>query len=425
MAEPAAGEAAGQAAGQAAAEARAPRARRVGAAQVTKGALGAVLVGVAVLLVLTTLALSGAPRNSAYDEGPRGLSQLASLAQQQGIEVQSLATGPHALDAAEQAQRSALLVAGVERAYTAGEVQAVQGFVRRGGTALVADDFGYGDSVGAAFGIVFDKRPLRDANFARNVSLVRVNASAELGNLTFTTNVPASLGAAPGVDVTALARSGSDSYIDENLDGVEDQGDIKGPFLVLAQVSLGQGRAVFASDPGMLANDLAGDNAPFLTALLKHLLPEGGTLYVDESRHAQGAGAPLAALLAGEVQLTSEPGIALPAGLAALLLALAAFLGSARTEDISAHASTLDQPAHRHAPGLTAARLRRLARRVAQQRSGLPPEQAEEASAQQLAVHVPDPAVKALLLGEGSKEDPLELLRKVQLLARKGEGGPR
>jgi hypothetical protein len=399
--------------------------RRVGARQAAKLALLAVGAAVLVLLALTTLSLGSAPRNSAYDDSARGLSQLAQDAQGEGIEVQSLATGPHALDAAEHPAQSVLLVAGVERAYSAGEVQALRGFVERGGTALVADDFGSGHQVGDLFGVSFDKRQLRDANFDRNVSLVRVNASLAAGNFTFVMNVPASLGTAPGANVTPLASSGSDSYIDENLDGVEDQGDIKGPFLVLALVPAGQGRVLFASDPGMLANDLAGDNAPFLQALLKQLLPDGGTLYVDESRHGQGAGAPLAALLAGEVQLTSELGIAVAAGLAAVLLAAAAFAASPRTEDISAHASTLDGRAHSDAPALTAERLRRLARKVAQQRSGLAPEQAEQATPQQLAVHVPDPAVKALLLGETTKAEALELLRKVQLLASKGNGGQR
>ncbi|MCA1812318.1 MAG: DUF4350 domain-containing protein [Halobacteriales archaeon] len=402
-----------------------PAPRRPSARRLAKPALGAVLAAVIVLWALTAAGMGGAPRNSAYDEGARGVSILAQGLQVQGIGVQSLGTGPHAIDAAEEPGRSVLLVAGVERAYSEGEVQAIQGFVARGGTVLVADDFGFGDQVGAAFGVTFDKRQLRDANYDRNVSLVRVNATLGAENFTFTMNVPASLGSAPGANVTPLAVSGSDSYIDENLDGQEDTGDIKGPFLVLGAVRSGPGQALFASDPGMLANDLAPDNGPFVQALFKSLLPDGGTVFVDESRHGQEAGAPLAALLAGEVQLTSELGISIAAVLAAALLAAAAFAVSPRTEDISAHASTLDLPAHLDSPERTGQRLRRLARRVAEQRSGWAPEQVEQATPQQLAVHVPDPAVKALLLGESTKAEALELLRKVQLLARKGSGGAR
>src|SRR5712692_4788738 len=140
------------------------KARRLTARSAAKPAVAVALAVLLALWALSAASMGSASRNSAYDETARGLSQLASSLQGEGIATQSLATGPHAIDAAEQPQRSVLLVAGVERSYTPGEVEAIRGFVERGGIAFIADDFGFGDAVGQPFGITFDKRQLRDAN---------------------------------------------------------------------------------------------------------------------------------------------------------------------------------------------------------------------------------------------------------------------
>jgi hypothetical protein len=400
--------------------ARAPRLPR----RAPRLLLGIAALALVALWVLTALAMSGPPRNSAYLEEERGLSQLAAELGAQGIAAQSLASGPHALDAVEDPARTVFLVAGVERSYTGGEVKAIQSFVERGGRAVVADDFGFGDPVGEPFGVTFDKRVLRDASFHVNVSLVNVNATLAGRNYTLIMNVPASLGRAPGAALQPRAESGSDSYIDENLDGVEDTGDLKGPFLVIAEATRGNGTALFTSDPGMFANGLLKDNGPYLTALFRDLLPDGGTVVFDESRHAQGAGgAMLAALLAGEVQATSEAPLAVITATASLALAGAFYLAFEKPPDLTASASRLRERAHPGGDELTLGRLRRLARRAAGDAGRLSYEQVEEARPEELAALVPDPLLQALLVGQPTKEGPQELLRRLEAFRARRAGG--
>lgn len=403
------------------APARAPRARPDA---VRKAAVAVAAVALLAMAGVGASSLLGEPRNSIHEAGPQGLKDWADALRAEGFRVDGLGAGPHALDAAEDPARTVFVVAGVERAYTAGEVAAVLAFVERGGVAVIADDFGFGDRLGEPFGVNFDQRVLRDAAYEANLSLVRVNASLAGTNVTLIANVPTSLGFAPGVPHERLAESGLDSFIDHDGDGVEDPDDTKGPFPVMASVARGQGRAVFVSDPGLLLNGVHRTNGPFLMALAKQALPEGGGVVFDESRHPVGPlGAAVGALLAGEVQATSEAPVAAAVGLSGALLAGLLYLGFRAPEDIAVHRSRLKDAVHATTEPEARLRLQRLAMRAVADANNLGLDAFAAATPPQLAQMARDPLVAQLVRGEPVKASPQECLERIRAVRAPAQGG--
>jgi hypothetical protein len=395
------------------------RARKPGRAR--KAALALAALGLLAAWGLGASSLAGEPRNSLHQEGEDGLRSLALDLQAEGLRVDSLGASPHALDAFDQPERTVLVVAGVERPYTPGEVQAIVGFVARGGIAVIADDLSHGDRVSQPFGVNFDKRVLRDASFKGNQSLVQVNATAGGRNFTVIMNVPSSLGFGAGVPPRLLAESGLDSYIDTNPNGIEDPEDTKGPFPVIASVALGKGQAVFASDPGLFLNGLNKENSPFLKAFFRSLLPEGGTVAFDESRHPQGlVGSVLGAALAGEVQASSEGLLAAVVGAGGVLLALLLYAGWKGPADLTEHRSHLDDPVHAQGEELRRARAQRLAVLAVADANNLGIDALEHTSPQQLAAMANDPVLAQAVQGQAGKATPAEVLERVKALQKPG-----
>lgn len=380
-----------------------------------RAALAVTALGLVAMTALGAASLLGEPGNSIFGQSDRSLRDWAEALRGEGFRVEALGTGPHALDAAEEPSKTLFVVAGVERSYTPGESQAILGFVERGGVALIADDFGFGDTVAEPFGVNFDKRVLRDARFAGNLSLVKVNATAGGRNFTLTANVPSSLGFAPEVQPQRIAESGVDSFIDTNQDGVEDPEDAKGPFTVMAFVPRGRGTAVFVSDPGLLMNGVWRENGPFLQALTRQVLPEGGTVVFDESRHPLGtSGAVLGALLAGEVQATSELPIALALGLGGTVLAALLYASFRPPEDITLHHSRLREPVHRDTADDRQRRLQRLAARAVADANNLGLDAFAAATPQQLAGMAGDPVMAQLVRGDAVRATPAECLERIR-----------
>lgn len=389
------------------------------------------VLGVAILALLATWALAaaslaGEPRNSIALDDERGLTVLATDLAQDGLRVETLGAGPHALDAFDAPERTVFMVAGVERPYSPGEVGALTAFVERGGVAIVADDFGFADPVGVAFGVNFDKRVLRDnTSYRVNASIVQVNATLGARNVSLTTNVPASLGVAQGVEHRVLAETTGAAYIDTNQNGLQDEGDAAGPHVVMVEVPRGKGRAIFASDPGLFLNGLAKDNAPFLRGndsqpgLFRALLPEGGTVVFDESRHPMGPfGGALGALLMGEVQATSEGPLALAVGLGGVVFAALLWAAFRAPPDITSYASRLGDPVHATDDEARRARLQRLAREVVAEQGGLRGDALERTTPQQLAARARDPVLAGLIRGEDLRVPPEQALQRIRAARR-------
>lgn len=279
---------------------------------VERPALAAAAVLAAVVVVAGAQALLGPERQlSAYGDGPNDVSTARRTLEQAGFPVGNTLTSPHLLEGLQEPQRYLFVVVGVESEYTDAEVDAITSFVREGGNLILADDFGFGNDVATEFGLSYSKRVLRDDEFRGNRSFVEVNGTLPDGrNATLLTNVPTALNVAEA-DGEILARTSAGAYIDINRNGMEDPNDISDSFPVAFRTRMGEGEALFLSDPGLLTNQALEaegvDNRDFFRLWSVELLPRG-TVVFDESRHAAplGMGAPIGAASA-VVSGTQDP----------------------------------------------------------------------------------------------------------------------
>ncbi len=171
----------------------------------------------------------------------------------------------------------AILVAIPYLEYTNEELVKIKQFVDDGGTLLLMDDYGYGNSVLSYLGvdISFTNKPLLDPLFFyKNRSIPRITDFAPevkgsgidvvmLNHATTLTNV-----ARP----EAIAWSSTTSFLDINENGSWDEGEPKGPFAVAAEFRLGKGTLALVSDPSIIINAMVGrdDNYNFIKYLTSH-----------------------------------------------------------------------------------------------------------------------------------------------------------
>ena len=157
------------------------------------------------------------------------------------------------------------------------ELAEIKQFVNDGGTLLLMDDYGYGNSVLAYLGLSvrFSNKPLLDplfnyknqwlpriTDFSPEVKESGINAVV-LNHATTLTNAVAS---------ETIAWSSSSSFLDINENESWDQDEPRGPFPVAVQLQLGQGMVAIASDPSIMINSMVGrdDNYAFMQYLTSH-----------------------------------------------------------------------------------------------------------------------------------------------------------
>jgi hypothetical protein len=196
---------------------------------------------------------------------------------------------------------------GVERSYTSDDTAALWSFVRDGGNIIIADDFGHGSSLWAKGGfneageVEFYKKQLYDIHYVKNTKFVWVDATLdyELNYVEFTKqynlllNEPSALRIKsydyPNSYYYRNAQSSEDSWLDDNDNGVRDPAEKKQAYDMILSISSPdfKGKVIVISDPGLFINDNWNrmDNAEFVQDIIYYLLPEGGQVIFDESRH--------------------------------------------------------------------------------------------------------------------------------------------
>jgi len=138
------------------------------------------------------------------------------------------------------------------------------------------DDYGYGNQVLRALGLdmEFCGGPLLDPYLTyRNQWLPLVTDLApeikEAGIEQLTLNHATALRVGEAYKV--LARSSDTAYLDENGNEIWDEGETRGPLVVAATATVGQGSVTAISDPSILINSMVsqGDNAAFLKEVIQ------------------------------------------------------------------------------------------------------------------------------------------------------------
>ena len=287
------------------------------------GALAAACLLLLVVLAMLPGAASRHSQLSAFDDGWDDISDFrADIEYHLGIpiEVRTIESSAAALDAIDDAGGMLYMAVGVERPYAYSEWAAIARFQDRGGSVMVADDFGeggtllrYSDNIEAPALMhvgdvpkapwLFSDARLADVRVDRNPLLVRVDVPVPDGRtLQLLLDDPSCFvwneeqgsegrGGDPGAgDADVLAWSSDRSWIDADRDGRRDpaEGSRAYPVIVYEEGML------LLSDPSVFINDMYHryDNREVLILLLETLLPKGGTVIIDESVHIEpGLGA--------------------------------------------------------------------------------------------------------------------------------------
>ncbi len=157
------------------------------------------------------------------------------------------------------------------------ELSKVKQFINDGGTLILMDDFGYGNSVLAYLGLPvrFSNNPLLDPLFCyKNQWMPRVtDFSSEiresgirgvmLNHATALANVEES---------QVIAWSSSASYLDTNGNESWNEDEPNGPLPIAARFSSGKGTVAVVSDPSIMINSMVSrdDNYAFMEYLTSH-----------------------------------------------------------------------------------------------------------------------------------------------------------
>ncbi len=265
------------------------------------GAIASMAMAITLLAVsMTAPVVSSTADFSIFNSGWNGTSNLAVLTYQAGkfaptFRVESSGTDitvaqTELTDFDLGPATDSLVVIGPTKQFTAAEGELVGDFVRNGGILLLADDFGTGNGLLAEMGatsrfsghlvmdLAFEKQPEFPVCFDLEQDPMTKNVS------TLLLNYPSSLVLNTSVS-EVVGRTSIASWLDTSGNRLQEPGEQRGPFPVLARERLGLGAIILLSDPSLLINGMSGnlDNGVFATNLMNSISQERSSVYFDES----------------------------------------------------------------------------------------------------------------------------------------------
>ena len=306
-----------------------------------KGYVAVAVMAIAIALVIISMTapvISTTADFSIFNSGWNGSSGLAVMTYKAGKFVPTFvvrSTGTDVEIAQVSLDRmqldplaSALIIIGPTKAFTASEASIVGEFVRNGGLLFLADDFGTGNSLLAGMGatsrfsgdlvmdLAYEKQPefsvlfdLRSDRLTRKVS-------------TLLLNYPSSVVVNPAT-TESIAFSSIASWLDENGDRLQEWGEPRGPFTMLARERMGAGYTVLLSDPSVLINGMSKymDNAIFKTNLVKEICSDRSVVMFDESHRTFFDPISITMQFTGQVSANAKAAIVLAAFVLTLWIA--------------------------------------------------------------------------------------------------------
>ena len=243
------------------------RLRAIGSAQV----LGAFLVA----LTLSIAWAANSPIDDPYSihnpqwNGTSALAQRGFLAVTAGLADTLSSTNA----------TQVLLIIAPSLPFSREEASSMGDFVRKGGLLVIADNFGSSNDLLDLLGVPvrFDSRVLIDPLFYRKQSLFPVISDFSdsefligLGELVLDYATVLNVTAISKVKV--LASSSAFSFLDSNQDGEKSPDEISGPFPVLAELQLGEGKLLLLGSPASIANGLIdeGNNGALVDNIVEY-----------------------------------------------------------------------------------------------------------------------------------------------------------
>lgn len=333
--------------------------------------LAALVIAVAVALVVggTTSATAFGAYNARWD----GASTLRAQADAVGVE-HTVARNTTAYRAVTP-NGTVALVLSPDRGYDERERDRLRTFVRRGGTLVVAEDYGpHGNELVRAVGADarFDGRPLRDERYHYRSPAMPV--ARHVANDSLTANVSRltlnhGTALAPGT-ATVLVRSSGYAYLDTDRNEQISETESLAQRPVVTVESVGDGRVVTVSDPSLFINTML--ERPGNRRFVRTLFGAGDQVLLDYSHTADVPPLMVALLVVRETPaLQALLGGLFLAGIGAWHRGFVGRVRRARADDRpTIRASVDDVAAHLHDthPEWDADRVRRVAGAIARER---------------------------------------------------------
>ena len=362
-------------------------------------ALALALVATLVLLLVGPFVYARDARHlSAFRDGEEEMGLARAEFEAAAGTLDALLATPHLLAEIEEPSTVLYVAVGPERRYDADEAAAVVSFLRRGGNVLLADEGGFGTDVAREAGWAFGSQRLLDTrNHLGDPRLPVAEARTEAGGpaLRVLFNSPSVLRPIQPNDAAVLATTSAaeypnGSYLDINGNGEIDRADPAGPFPLVVRASVGEGTLLLVADTGLFMDGQVRlaeyENAAYLRALARGLVPSDGRILVDEARHAPPASTALwdnSIRTLGRATTGTLAPVLLLLGLAAA--SAAAWRLTRPTEDWTTHAFDVgaEVPAPEELrPDLE--RAQRMARRRISEKYNIPMEQVASMTGEEL-----------------------------------------
>ena len=244
------------------------------------------------------------------------------------FEVMGIIGSPTILRDVKDPQKTLYIAVGIEKKYRPAELDILQDFVKRGGKAIIADDTGYADDLSNRFGVTYYSGKMWDQNYLNNESFPLIPATLLNQKFLLVLSSPTGLANQTYDDpdkgefkYTMIGNGSDKSYVDRNGNGYIDPADAHDNIPVALEVNYNPkanpgvaagGRIIFISDSSIMTNDMlidtnqllgwmnnppggtyagfnilkmSGTNREFVLSLILSLLPGGGKVIFDESRH--------------------------------------------------------------------------------------------------------------------------------------------
>jgi hypothetical protein len=255
--------------------------------------------GIILLLLITMLIaaiMPGQPRRqmSIYNDEWNDLSKFRDELVKQGYKTKNIMASPSTLNRYWLSQGAnftwadtLIMVIGVEKPYTKAEALSLLEYTYYDeARILVADDFGYGNDLFEKMEIsaqVVSGARLYSEDYEKNPAFVKAKATIENHEYDIMLNKPSTINAELG---GPFIKSDAQSWLDVNDNQDKDLNETE-DIHYMGNFFSGHWGAVL-SDPSIFINDMfdRAQNRAFILALVRHLLPNGGTVIFDESRHA-------------------------------------------------------------------------------------------------------------------------------------------
>lgn len=225
---------------------------------------------------------------SAYTNNWNDVSIFRDALERHGYGTEAILSSPRVLDLEKDWSGSVLIILGVERPYTKQELASINHFLEKGGRLFLADDGGYSAPLlrAVAGDVTVNRSRLYSPDYIKNPDFIRATGYIDSGPIinkkySLLTDRPAAFQGA--VSGTPFIYTDNRSWIDVNGNKEKDLAEESGTY-VLGFFDTGN---AFISDPSLFINDMAVrfQNLALGLDIINAMLPKGGKVIFDESRH--------------------------------------------------------------------------------------------------------------------------------------------